>query len=160
MSQKENNTIKLDLTDHKILHILQENSKITTKEISQQLNLSQTPIYERIKRLENNGVIRKYVALLDLEKINQPVITFCTIRLEKHSPEILNDFETVVRSFNEIIECYYIAGNYDYLVKVITPSMKDYQNFVINKLSKNTRVAQIQSSFVMSNVKYTTAIDI
>lgn len=156
----EKKSVRLDDIDIAILELLQENAKHTIKHLSEKLNLSPTPIFERIKKLEQQGVIRKYVALLDLEKIDKQIITYCNVSLKEHSPETLKTFEEDVKGFQEVTECYYIAGQYDYLLKVITSSLQQYQRFIIDRLSSATKVSQIQSQFVMGNVKYSTRIDL
>lgn len=160
MKETENISPKIDDTDIKIMRILQRNSKIPIKELSERINLSPTPIYDRIKRLEKIGVIRKYVALLDLEKTNNALITYCNVQLDKHSPIHLKEFENNVKNYPEVIECYYLAGNYDYLLKIVTKNMKAYQDFIINTLSGTEHVQNIQSSFVMGIIKYTTELPI
>lgn len=158
MPKTENITPKIDDTDIKILRQLQKNGKISIKELSEKINLSPTPIYDRIKRLEKIGVIRKYAALLDLEKTNNSLITYCNVQLDKHSPVHLKEFENNVKEYPEVIECYYLAGQYDYLLKIVTKNMKAYQDFIINTLSGTDHVQNIQSSFVMGNIKYTTEL--
>ena len=156
----EKKSFRIDDIDVALLELLQENAKYTIKELSEKLNLSPTPIFERIKKLEQQGVIRKYVALLDLEKINKQIITYCNVSLTEHNPETLKKFEEDVKAFPEVIECYYIAGQYDYLLKVITSSLQQYQRFIIDRLTNATKVSQIHSQFVMGNVKYSTRIDL
>jgi len=158
--QKENITTQLDLVDLRLLDLLQQNSKQTIKELAAQLNLSQTPVHERIKRLEQTGVIRRYVALLDIDKVGKPVIVYCNVSLSQHTPEALSMFSDKVRALKEVIECYYISGSYDYLLKVITSDIKEYQRFILSNLSVIPNVGQIQSQFVMSNIKYSTAISL
>ncbi|WP_111708835.1 Lrp/AsnC family transcriptional regulator [Lutibacter citreus] len=143
----------LDTTDKKILNILQQNSKVNIKEIAIKIGLTQTPTYERIKRMEKSGVIKKYIATLNKEKIGYTIEVFCQVSLLVHSKELINRFEKAVSIMEEVIECYHVAGNYDYLLKVIVKDMSSYQNFLKNKLSVLDSVANVQSTFVMSSTK-------
>ena len=122
----------LDSTDLQILRALQENSQRTTKELAQCVNLSSTPVFERLKRLEKKGYIKKYVAVLDAEKLNQGFRVFCTVKMS---------------------ECYNIAGDYDYLLKIHAPDMKYYQTFLLNVLGTIDYIGSIHSIFVMDEVK-------
>jgi len=143
----------LDDTDKKILTLLQENSKINIKELALKTNLTQTPVYERIKRLEKTGVIKNYIAVLNKEKIGLKVEVFCQVTLLVHSKELINKFETAIEKMDEVIECFHVAGNYDYLLKIIVKDMKNYQNFLKNKLSVLASVGNVQSTFVMTSTK-------
>ena len=143
----------LDTIDKKILLILQQNSKTNIKEIALKVELTQTPTYERIRRLESSGIIEKYVAVLNKEKIGYHVEVFCQVTLLVHSKKLITKFEKAVNRIDEIKECFHVAGNYDYLLKVIVKDMKSYQYFLKNKLSVLDSVANVQSTFVMSSTK-------
>lgn len=143
----------LDSTDKKILNILQQNSKVNIKEIALKIGLTQTPTYERIKRLEKSGIIKKYIATLNKEKIGYTIEVFCQVTLLVHSKDLINRFEKAVNAMDDAIECYHVAGNYDYLLKVIVKDMSSYQDFLKNKLSVLDSVANVQSTFVMSSTK-------
>jgi len=143
----------LDDTDKKILTLLQENSKINIKELAVKTGLTQTPVYERIKRLEKTGIIQKYVAVLNKEKVGYHVEVFCQVTLLVHSKELITKFETAINKMEEVIECFHVAGNYDYLLKIIVKDMKNYQNFLKNKLSVLASVRNVQSTFVMTSTK-------
>lgn len=145
--------IDLNAIDKKILMLLQQNSKANIKEIALKVGLTQTPTYERIKRLEKSGFIKKYVAVLDKEKIGFTVEVFCQVTLLVHSKELISKFENAVNKIDEIVECFHVAGNYDYLLKVIVRDMNSYQLFLKNKLSVLDSVANVQSTFVMSSTK-------
>jgi DNA-binding Lrp family transcriptional regulator len=145
--------ISLDKADKKILNLLQQNSKINIKEIGLKIGLTQTPTYERIKRLEKMGFIEKYMAILNKEKLGFTVEVFCQVTLMVHSKELITRFEKAVNKIDEISECFHVAGNYDYLLKVIVEDMKSYQFFLKNKLSVLESVANVQSTFVMSATK-------
>ena len=147
---------KFDTVDKKILNLLQLNSKINIKELALKTGLTQTPIYERIKRLEKSGTIKKYIAVLDKEKLGFTLEVFCQVTLLVHSKELINRFENCVNKMDEVIECFHVAGNYDYLLKVIVKDMKNYQLFLKNKLSVLESVTNVQSTFVMTSTKENT----
>ncbi len=149
---------KLDETDIKLINLLQEDSKQSIKELSAKLNLTIGPVHERIKKLERNGLIKKYVALIDLEKVEKDLITYCAVSVDKHTKENLEKFEKSVRKMSEVLECYTIAGSHDYLLKIIVEDMAAYQDFVINKLSALESVSNVQSQFVIKHVKFSTAV--
>ena len=150
--------VKLNETDRKLLQILQQNSQLSTKEIASQLNLSVTPVYERIKKLERKGVISKYVALVNGPAVGQTMLAFCNIQLKEHSKQFLVTFEKEILKIGEVICCWHIAGMYDYLLKVVVADMAQYENFVKNKLAALDNISNVQSSFVMTEVKCTTEI--
>jgi len=150
--------IMLDLIDKKLVNLLQQNSKANIKELALKIGLTQTPTYERIKRLEKSGVIQKYIAVLNNEKVGFLVEVFCQVTLLVHSKELITKFENAINKIDEVIECFHVAGNYDYLLKVIVKDMKSYQLFLKNKLSVLDSVGNVQSTFVMSSTKDTTII--
>lgn len=143
----------LDETDLKLLRILGENSNLTTKELSQRVNLSTTPVFERVKRLENEGFIKKYIALIDAEKLNKGFIVFCNIKLKQHERFINNKFVEDILQIDEVVECYNVSGDYDFLLKVYANDMKHYQDFVFNKLAMVDSIGSTHSSFVMREIK-------
>ncbi|MFD0762781.1 Lrp/AsnC family transcriptional regulator [Lutibacter aestuarii] len=148
----------LDDLDKKILNLLQQNSKANIKEIALKIGLTQTPTYERIKRLEKNGYIEKYVAILNKEKIGFHVEVFCQVTLLVHSKDLITKFELAIHKIDEVVECFHVAGNYDYLLKIIVKDMNTYQNFLKNKLSVLDSVANVQSTFVMTSTKKTSIL--
>jgi DNA-binding Lrp family transcriptional regulator len=150
----------LDDIDKQVLGQLQIDSSITIKELAEMLCLTPTPIYERIKRLERDGIIKKYVALLDQKKVNKNLIVFISISLSNHSRSYLEKFVAEVGGFPEITECYHIAGNFDYLLKAQLKDMEAYQQFILAKLSVIKNIHQVQSSFVLSKNKYSTALPV
>lgn len=145
----------LDETDLKLLRILSENSNLTTKELSLMVNLSPTPVFERVKRLEKEGFIKKYIALIDAEKLNKGFIVFCNIKLKQHERFINNKFVEDIMLIDEVVECYNISGEYDFLLKVYANDMKHYQDFVFNKLAMVDSIGSTHSSFVMREIKNT-----
>lgn len=152
--------MKLDEIDLKLINLLQEDSNRPIKELAKHLHLTIGPTHERIKKLERAGIIKKYVALMDLKSLNKSLITYCSVSVEKHKQNQLIAFEKQVKEMDEIVECYTIAGNHDYLLKIITSSMDEYQDFVINKLSKLDMILNVNSQFVIKHVKYSTAIKV
>ena len=149
-----------DDTDYQILRTLQKNAKLTTKELADAVHLTQTPVFERQKRLERNGYIKKYVAILDAEQLGKGLLVFCKVKLKQINREIADDFERRIRHIPEVTECYNTSGTYDYLLKIRTTDMKEYQQFVLNKLGVLESLASLESIFVMSEVKHTYGINI
>ena len=133
----------LDETDIEILHSLQKDAKINAKELSEKLHISKTPIYERIKRLENEGYIKGYVALVDNKKIGLPLIIFCNVSLAVHDDEHIERFKEEIRNIDEIMECYSTGGIYDFFVKVVLKDLDAYNQFVFEKLTKVHGIVKI-----------------
>lgn len=148
----------LDIIDITLLKLLQENSRLTIKELSQEVGLSISPVYERVKRLENEGYIERYVALLNPEKLNLGFMAFVAVKLSKQSNEGSSEFVKVVQEIAEVTECYSMAGNFDFLLKVYAPDMTYYRNFVLDVLGGIKSVGNVVSTFVMSEVKKTTSL--
>ena len=149
-----------DTVDIKLLTFLQQDSKQTNKELSYKLNLSVTAIYERIKKLEKEGVINNYVALINKDKVEKDFIAFCHVKLIQHSQEYVVRFETEVANIPEVLECYHISGDYDYLLKVLVKDMRAFREFMVEKLTTIDHIGSTHSMFVINEVKYTTAISL
>ncbi|APY00458.1 AsnC family transcriptional regulator [Lacinutrix venerupis] len=149
-----------DAIDSKLIKLLQEDCKQTNKELSNKLNLSITAVYERIKKLENNGVIDKYVALIKKEAIEKSFVAFCHIKLTQHSQEYVIQFEKEVTKLEEVLECFHISGDYDYLLKVLVKDMEAFREFMVNKLTNINHIGSTHSMFMINEVKHTTAISI
>ncbi|MBB3122765.1 Lrp/AsnC family leucine-responsive transcriptional regulator [Mesoflavibacter sabulilitoris] len=149
-----------DDIDKKLLQLLQNDSKQTNKALANQLNLSVTAVFERIKKLENQGVISKYVVLVNKEKIDKSFVTFCHIKLIQHMQEYVIQFEKEVNKLTEVIECYHISGDYDYLLKVAVKDMEEFRKFMVEKLTNIKHIGSTHSMFVISEVKHTTAISV
>ena len=147
-----------DEIDKKLLLFLQEDSKQTTKELSYKLGLSVTAVYERIRKMENTGVISKYVAILDRHKINRDFIVLCHVKLTQHKKEYVLQFEKEVMNLQEVTECFHVSGDYDYILKIGVKDMEDYRNFMLSKLTTLQHISSTHSSFMISEVKNTTAI--
>lgn len=150
----------LDETDKKILQALQLDAKVNTKELSEQLHISKTPIYERIKRLENDGYIKGYTALVDNKKVGLPLVVFCNVSLAVHDGEHIRRFEQEIADIDEIMECYSTGGVYDFFLKVVLKDLEDYNKFVFEKLTKVHGIVRMQSSFVLSEIKHTTVLNL
>lgn len=153
-------TEDLDQIDLQILKTLQRNAKLTTKELADIVHLTPTPVFERQKRLERMGYIKKYVAVLDPEKLDRGLLVFCKVKLKQINSEIANSFVRRIQYIPEVTECYNTSGTYDYLLKVRARDMKQYQEFLLTKLGDIDSVAAIESMFVMSEVKQYYGINI
>lgn len=148
----------LDDIDLKLLNILQENSRLSTKELAAKVNLSSTPVYERVKRLENEGYIKRYVAVLDAEKLNLGFTVYCNIKLDKHNQESILEFQQMVVDIPEVTECYNLAGSNDFLLRIHAPSMDYYRRFVLETLGGIPSIGSVVSTFVMNEVKRTSTL--
>ncbi|KAA1246124.1 Lrp/AsnC family transcriptional regulator [Aquimarina sp. RZ0] len=143
----------MDKTDRSILNLLQKDGKITIKEIAERLNLTTTPIFERVKKLEREGIIKSYKAIVDRKKAGLQLMAFCNVTLNLHQTDYLKKFEKDIQQFPEVTECYHVAGMFDYLVKIYAEDMEHYQYFLSNKLASLDNISKVQSSFVMTEVK-------
>ncbi|MEZ0007131.1 Lrp/AsnC family leucine-responsive transcriptional regulator [Flavobacterium sp. 28YEA47A] len=147
----------LDVTDKKLLKLLQEDSKRTTKELSLKLDLSVTAVYERIKKLEREGIVKKYVALLDRNSIQKGFVVFCHLKLMQHTKEFISQFEKEVVQLNEVLECFHVSGDYDYILKICVENMEEYREFMVTKLTNLQHIGSTHSTFMIGEVKNTTA---
>ncbi len=150
----------LDDIDLQILKTLQKNAKLTTKELADAVHLTPTPVFERQKRLERQGYIKKYIAVLDPEKLNLGLQVFCKVKLKQINREIAEAFTRRIMRIPEVTECYNTSGAYDYLLKVCARDMKQYQEFVLTKLGDIDTVGSIESTFVMNEVKQNYGINL
>ena len=156
--KKENSPVQaqsLDKKDMAILKLLQENARVTVKEISAKIHLSTTPVHERIKRMEESGVIKQYVTLLDHSKVKKGLIVICYVSLKEHSKNAGNKFIKTIHELTEVTECYNISGEFDFMLKVICEDMNSYYDFHVNKLSNIENMGHVQSIFVMGIIKQT-----
>ena len=145
----------LDETDLNILRTLQDNSNLTTKELAERVHLSSTPVFERLRRLQNEGYIKKYIAVLDAEKLHIGFMVFCQVKLKQVNKQIAQLFTDAVTGMPEVVECYNTSGEFDYLLKILVADMTVYRNFVLERLGTIDCVASLQSIFVMDEVKHT-----
>lgn len=153
-------TMKLNDIDKKILGYLQNDAKITNKELSAKLDLSVTAIYERVKKMERSGVIAQYITLINKDIVGLGFQVFCHVKLDKHEKGAITSFEEEVKAIDEVLECFNVSGDYDYLLKVVVRDMEHFRSFMITKLTALKYIRSTQSSFTMSEVKNTTIISI
>jgi len=146
----------MDATDKKLLTLLQQDSKKTTKELAVKLHLSVTAVYERIRKLEREGIINHYVALLNRNKINKGFVVFCHLKLIQHSKEFLTIFEQEVVRLDEVLECFHVSGDYDYILKICVKDMEEYREFMVTKLTTLKHIGSTHSTFMIGEVKNTT----
>lgn len=151
---------KLDHVDIQILRTLQENARLTVKELAAKVRLSSTPVFERLKRLEEGGYIKKYMAVLDAGKLDRGFVVFCNVKLRRMNQDIAGEFARIVQDIPEVTECYNISGGFDYLLKIHAPDMKYYQEFILNVLGTIESLGSIESMFVMDEVKHVYGIHI
>ena len=152
--------LKIDDKDKHILKLLQQDANQTTKQIATKIKLSQTAVYERIKRLEREKLITAYVALCDLEKVDKAFTAFCMVKLVNHTKKSLEHFEKDILTLDEITECFHISGEYDYLLKINVKNIKAYRQFMVEKLTSIRFISSTQSAFNINTVKYSTAISL
>ena len=148
----------LDNTDKSILRILQKDALAKLKDISSAINLSVSPTHDRIKRMETEGVIQNYVALIDRKKMELGMVVFCHVTLDKQTKNNFAEFEQTILQFDEIVSCNLVSGSFDYYLKVITKDVETYNKFYQEKLAVLPMVAHINSLFVMDEIKTTTAL--
>ncbi|WP_153796359.1 Lrp/AsnC family transcriptional regulator [Foetidibacter luteolus] len=151
---------ELDDIDKSILRHLQQDSKITAKELASILQLTVSPVYDRIKRLERIGYIKEYVAVLNRSLLRQPITTFCQVSMRYHNEEFIEKFEQEIQQLKEVQECYHIAGQIDFLLKINVGSLNEYHDFVKYKLSKLENIGTLNSTFVLKEIKHTHAFNI
>ncbi|HSF95432.1 MAG TPA: Lrp/AsnC family transcriptional regulator [Thermohalobaculum sp.] len=150
--------IKLDAIDLKILRVLQDDASVSNVELAEQIGLSPSPCLRRVKMLEESGIIRKRVTLLDARGVGLPVNVFVSVTLEKQAEERLQEFEKAIRQRSEVVECYLMTGEADYLLRVMVPDLDGYERFLKNHLTRIPGVASIKSSFALKQVQYRTAL--
>ena len=144
-----------DKKDLAILKLLQENARITVKEISEKIHLSTTPVHERIKRMEETGIIKQYITLVDNAKVKKGLTVICYVSLKQHGKNAGAKFIKTINALNEVIECFSISGEFDFMLKVVCEDMNTYYDFHVNKLSEIENVGHVQSVFVMGIIKQT-----
>ncbi|MBC7389474.1 MAG: Lrp/AsnC family transcriptional regulator [Opitutaceae bacterium] len=149
--------MQLDITDKSLLRLLQQNARYTTKELSEKLHLSATPVYERQRKLEKEGFINRYVAILNKEKLGIKLLVFCHVKLKQHERGMAETFVKAIQLVEEVMECYNISGEYDFMLKVVVADMPAYQDFIMNKLTMIENIGSTQSVFVMGEIKTGTA---
>lgn len=150
----ETESYKLDEKDTDILRALQQNARLTNKELAAKVHLSTTPTYERVKRLERLGFIKQYATILDASKLNKGFAVFCSVKLRRLNSELANEFTDMIRQVPEVTECYNISGSFDYLLRIQSPDMRYYQQFLLNVIGRHDNIASLESTFVMEEIKH------
>ncbi len=151
---------ELDAIDRKILAILQSDSRVTMQDLADRVDLSVSPCHRRVKLLEERGVISRYIAMVDQKSVGLPVSVFISIKLERQKEEDLNRFARAISKWDEVLECYLMTGNRDYLLRVVTADLPSYEAFLKTKLTRLDGIASIESSFALSQVKYSIALPV
>ena len=149
----------LDLKDKKLLILLQNDAKKTTKQLAQELDLSVTAVFERIKKLERQKIIEKYVCLVDKAQLNKSFIIISHVKLIQHKKEYITQFEREIVQFPEVLECFHVAGDFDYILKICVRDIEEYRDFMVSKLTNLQHIASTQSSFMIKEVKNSTVIE-
>lgn len=146
--------LKLDRIDLQILQALQKNARLSMKELSAQVSLSTTPVFERFKRLEREGIIKQYTTVLDADRLHQSFMVFCNVKMSKINTDINGAFAQLVCNMPQVTECYNISGSFDFLLKIHAPNMEYYRDFILNSLGRFEYIASIESIFVMNEIKH------
>lgn len=145
--------MNLDKIDFKLLNLLQTDSKLTNKQLSLVLNLSSTAVYERIKKMEKAGIIKGYKAILDRKQLERELMVFTHVKLERHSKQNISDFESQITKFCEVLECYHVSGDSDYILKMVFKDMDEYRDFIVSKLTTIPSIGSTYSIFVINELK-------
>ncbi len=148
--------MKLDDIDYRLLTLLQDDAKPNIKAVAEKLGITKTPIYERIKRYEREGLIEKYVAVLNRKKLSSSMVVFCSVLLENQKLKLIESFKKAINDIPEVLECYLLGGSNDFLLKVVVKDLDAYHQLASGKLAALPNVAQIKSSFVLNEVKRST----
>lgn len=151
---------KPDDKDALLLRALQQNARLTNKELAAKVHLSTTPTFERVRRLEQLGFIKQYATILDAGKLNKGFAVFCSIKLKTINSEKAHEFTELINSVPEVTECYNISGKFDYLLRIQSPDMKHYQQFLLNVLGHFENIANLESTFVMEEIKHQYGVSI
>lgn len=149
---------QLDAIDRRILQLLQENARLANTELAEQVGLSPSPCLRRVRAMEESGVIRKYATLVNPAALGLPVSVFVNVTLEKQIEDRLSQFEAAVLKRPEVMECYLMTGDADYMLRVVCADLAAYERFLMDHLTRVTGVASIRSSFALKQVKYSTAL--
>ncbi|MGE5409421.1 MAG: Lrp/AsnC family transcriptional regulator [Clostridiales bacterium] len=152
--------MKLDDTDKKVLDILQTNANITNAQLASELGISPAAMLERVKRLENSGIIKRYVALVDPEKVGKRTMAFIAISLAVHHLNSIDTIREEISKLSEVLECYHVAGEEDFMLKVAIRDIQEYEHFMFGKLTKINGINKIKTTFIVSTVKYDTKFNI
>lgn len=150
----------LDEKDKEILRVLQHNARLTNKELALKVHLSTTPVFERVKKLERFGFIKQYATILDEAKLNKGFTVFCSVKLRRLNSELAMAFADMVKGIPEVTECYNISGGFDYLLRIQSPDMRYYQQFILNVLGRHDNIASLESTFVMDEIKHDYSVSV
>ncbi len=150
----------MDSIDKKLLGLVQNDARMTNKELALKLQMSVTAVYERIRKLEREGVIKNYVALIDRNKIEKAFMVFCHIKLVQHTKDYLVRFESEVIKLPEVLECFHVSGDYDYILKIAVKDMEAYRDFMVTKLTGLQHIGSTHSSFMIGEIKNSTAYEL
>lgn len=156
----EAESYKLDEKDTDILRALQQNARLTNKELAAKVHLSTTPTYERVKRLERLGFIKQYATILDAARLNKGFAVFCSVKLRRLNSEMAIAFTEMIKGIPEVTECYNISGSFDYLLRIQSPDMKYYQQFLLNVIGRHDNIGSIESTFVMEEIKHEYSVSV
>lgn len=156
----ETESYKLDEKDHDILRALQDNARLSNKELASKVHLSTTPTFERVRRLERLGFIKQYATILDAAKLNRGFAVFCSIKLRRLNSEMADAFTAMVKQIPEVTECYNISGSFDYLLRIQSLDMQSYQKLLLNVIGRHENIASIESTFVMEEVKHEYSVSV
>ncbi|MGQ9798646.1 MAG: Lrp/AsnC family transcriptional regulator [Ignavibacterium sp.] len=152
--------MKIDSIDKQILSILQQDAKITNVELARKIGISPPAMLERVKRLEKNGIIKRYVAIVDPSKISKGIFALVSVSLSAHQLSSIDQFTRQIKKLDEVLECYHVAGEEDFILKIAVSSIEEYEKFILSKLTKINGVNKVNTKFVLSTVKYNTKIKI
>lgn len=152
--------MKIDNIDKQILNLLQENARITNVELASKVGISPPAMLERVKRLEKGGFLKKYIAVINPDKLGKNIIALISVWLSAHQLRSIDSFTKQINKFEEVLECYHIAGEEDFILKIMSNSIKDVEDFLLKKLTKIQGVSKVNTKFVLSTVKYETKIKI
>lgn len=152
--------MKIDSIDKQILTILQQDAQITNVELAKKVGISPPSMLERVKRLEKNEIIKRYVAIVDPMKVSKGVFAMVSVSLSAHQLSSIDQFTRIIKKLDEVLECYHVAGEEDFILKVAVSSIEEYEKFILGKLTKINGVNKINTKFVLSTVKYNTKIKI
>lgn len=151
---------QMDHLDIEILRFLQQDSRMTIKEIAGKLNISTTPVFDRMKKMERAGLIRQYVALVDRQMLGKNLIVFVNISIKDHGKNAIDDFVSAIIKFSEVLECHHVSGDSDFLIKLVVKDIDMYNQFILNKLAVIPNIGKVESRFSLSERKYSTVIPV
>ena len=150
----------IDAIDRKILGILQDDCRITVADLAERVGLTASPCHRRIKILEEQGILKRYIALVDQKAVGLPVSVFISIKLERQKEEDLERFAKAIRGWPEVLECYLMTGHRDYLLRVVVSDLQAYERFLKQKLTRVSGISSIESSFALDQIKYSIALPV